>query len=620
MGKILKCWDGRYSSCILSDEMGLGKTIQAILACISDADTTACFDLIVTTKTCVKQWAAEIEMHFEEVLPLIILTALKLTLLKEHRPTFFVLDSSHRKTAKQLIDGRYDFVIVSYGYLRAQFQRLQAYEKFHRDVHELGQGQAEQDTRSRAQKRPDAPLLSSLYRQLDLPIGHLVLDEEQYVKNPNSLGHQAIKGLFYKKLLIVTGTPMPNRWFDIYGCIDFMMNHPFPRYSDFLRCFSDLEMNRAGPPPSKLPRLIKFLMEVTVSRPASLLKLPGLETLSKPLDLTEKDFDCVVLYTKLFLDALKAGGHATRDATFRTSTKATKALIFATRAQQFAAHPELVEAGIPTKHQRKLSEISRYRNTAGFASAKELITSMLEELAPTQQAPEDDDDDEEDQEYAPNKGFIEDADSGQDDESDDDHEIRNRKTWLAKVKRLDINTLVSRRMASIRQIIDSIWSKDSEERIVIFSKFVKFLDLVDEMLKRLLHITPMRLDGLSTRDQRAATTDQFAAAKSSVLLITPKTGGAGLNGLESASHCIQCEPWWTTTEQAQAYARLFRPRQGKVVQVHYLEARNSAIDLVIERVRDSKNRTNEEIMGPLRRRDDEPPQIPRILEWHYYGM
>ena len=86
-------------------------------------------------------------------------------------------------------------------------------------------------------------------------------------------------------------------WFDIYGCIDFMMNHPFPRYSDFLRCFSDLEMNRAGPPPSKLPRLVKFLMEVTVSRPASLLELPGLETISKPLDLTEKDSDCVVLYT-----------------------------------------------------------------------------------------------------------------------------------------------------------------------------------------------------------------------------------------------------------------------------------------------------------------------------------
>ena len=99
------------------------------------------------------------------------------------------------------------------------------------------------------------------------------------------------------------------------------------------------------------------------------------------------------------------------------------------------AHPELVEAGIPTKHQGKLSEISRYRNTAGFASAKELITSMLEELAPTQQAPEDDDDDEEDQEYAPNKGLIEDEDSGEDIESDDDREIRNRKTWLAKVKR-----------------------------------------------------------------------------------------------------------------------------------------------------------------------------------------
>lgn len=50
------------------------------------------------------------------------------------------------------------------------------------------------------------------------------------------------------------------------------------------------------------------------------------------------------------------------------------------------------------------------------------------------------------------------------------------------------------------------------------------------------------------------------------------------------------------------------------MEIHYLDAQNSMIDKLIERVRDGKNETNEKIMGPLRRKDNEPPEIPRILE------
>lgn len=66
--KIIKCWERPYKGCILADEMGLGKTVQSIEACLIDKDQTpSCFSLIVTTKTCVGQWADQIKTHFEEV-------------------------------------------------------------------------------------------------------------------------------------------------------------------------------------------------------------------------------------------------------------------------------------------------------------------------------------------------------------------------------------------------------------------------------------------------------------------------------------------------------------------------------------------------------------------------
>lgn len=52
-----------------------------------------------------------------------------------------------------------------------------------------------------------------------------------------------------------------------------------------------------------------------------------------------------------------------------------------------------------------------------------------------------------------------------------------------------------------------------------------------------------------------------------------------------------------------------------MVDIDYLHAEDSTIDHLIERIRDGKSLTNEKIMGPLHRRDDEPAVIPKIYEW-----
>ncbi len=76
---------------------------------------------------------------------------------------------------------------------------------------------AEQTTNLRFQKRPRLSLFSDLYTIVGLPIRHLILDEAQYIKNWETGIHRAIKALVYTRFLAVTGTPITNRWWDIYG-------------------------------------------------------------------------------------------------------------------------------------------------------------------------------------------------------------------------------------------------------------------------------------------------------------------------------------------------------------------------------------------------------------------
>lgn len=628
--------------------MGLGKTIQAIVASMLDRDDTpAAFSLIITTKTCVKQWAQQMEMHFEEVSPLeyACYRSDQLNSSQAYRPSFKILDSG-KVTAQELIESDFDFVICSYGFIQSQHRRLRAYQTFFNDVESKGQREAEATTKVRSQKRPKLSLFSELYSIKNMPIRHLILDEAQYVKNWDTATHQAIKALDYLKFLAVTGTPIANRWWDIYGIIDFMKAHPFHTYADFIRVCGDSYSRRADPPPSKLPRLVKFLMEVTISRPATLLELPGLERTACPFLLNELEFDCVLLYTQMFLEALRKQNHSARDAHFRTATSARKAIIFSTRAQQYAAHPALMQQDISQDLAGKMGRMRvmraraklQFPNQATLRGETLALISYLRgdlwdkkepgELGESGEPKENPDDPEdlEDPDYDPNKGLDVDdegpgiggandqAEEEDDDEDEQENNAGKRKQWLGNVKKMDDNSLKSSRIDAIHDIYSSIKSKDDNARIVIFSKFVTFLDIVAEVLKRRAKIVPLRLDGLSNKEQRLSTTNEFASTLGSTILITPRTGGAGLNGLECASSLIQCEPWWTGTEEKQAYGRLFRPLQDKVVKVYYLEAGNSTIDVLIEKIRDGKSDSNEKIMGPLRRTDDEPPKIPKVLE------
>jgi hypothetical protein len=127
--------------------------------------------------------------------------------------------------------------------------------------------------------RSNAVLHSSFWREMNLPIKRLVLDEAQLV-NKRDVGNQgirhgAIKDLFYKSVVLLSGTPAHNKWHNFSGLVDFLEGHPFTTHTLFLKSFASLDHEGKIDRPD-LPRmrlLQRFLQAFTIARPSDILKL-----------------------------------------------------------------------------------------------------------------------------------------------------------------------------------------------------------------------------------------------------------------------------------------------------------------------------------------------------------
>lgn len=121
--------------------------------------------------------------------------------------------------------------------------------------------------------------------------------------------------------------------------------------------------------------------------------------------------------------------------------------------------------------------------------------------------------------------------------------VRRRPAWLASFEKMKDDDLFSSRTVVIIQVYSRIIEENPVAKIIIFSKFLKFLDIVEEALKRKLRSTAhvLRFDGTVNIDGRKDVKSQFNSSKGSVVLrITPGAGGAGLN-LNAREHIIRCK-------------------------------------------------------------------------------
>ena len=134
----------------------------------------------------------------------------------------------------------------------------------------------------------------------------------------------------------------------------------------------------------------------------------------------------------------------------------------------------------------------------------------------------------------------------------------------------------------IRKIIELLNTIPAGEKVVFFTMFTSYLDLVKEAVNEAIPGKKvLKIDGDTKGPDRSAILAEFKAdPESTLLLLTYKVGGEGLN-ITEANHCIYGEPWWTHAVHNQAKARLWRTGQVNDVHVYSLIVKNSIEDRIL---------------------------------------
>ena len=118
-----------------------------------------------------------------------------------------------------------------------------------------------------------------------------------------------------------------------------------------------------------------------------------------------------------------------------------------------------------------------------------------------------------------------------------------RQAWLTRVKERANLGYESSRLTAFFRLFHGIRTKVLPGRkIVVFSRSLKFLDIIEEAIFRLWSIGSLRYDGTVNASQRKRIQQRFADRDTWFpLLITAGAGGVGLN-IQAASVIIQTKP------------------------------------------------------------------------------
>ena len=124
--------------------------------------------------------------------------------------------------------------------------------------------------------------------------------------------------------------------------------------------------------------------------------------------------------------------------------------------------------------------------------------------------------------------------------------------------------------------------KSTNHRVLLFSQFVKTLDILEDFLEN-LNILFERIDGNVNVRMRQQSIDRFNApgSKHFVFLISTRAGGLGIN-LASADTVIFYDSDWNPHSDIQALSRAHRIGQTKKVMIYRLVTRRTVEEKIVE--------------------------------------
>lgn len=149
--------------------------------------------------------------------------------------------------------------------------------------------------------------------------------------------------------------------------------------------------------------------------------------------------------------------------------------------------------------------------------------------------------------------------------------------------------------AKIDLLKEHILEKTGNHKILVFSQFVKMLDLIRDQLQQ--HQIPFSyLDGQTSLSERERQVQRFQENKSvRVFLISLKAGGTGLN-LTAADYVYIVDPWWNPAVENQAIDRCYRMGQEKHVVAYRMICQNTIEEKIME-LQSAKSQLAKDIIG-----------------------
>eukprot|EP00929_Paragymnodinium_shiwhaense_P049545 TRINITY_DN24987_c0_g1_i4.p1 TRINITY_DN24987_c0_g1~~TRINITY_DN24987_c0_g1_i4.p1 ORF type:complete len:1058 (-),score=195.10 TRINITY_DN24987_c0_g1_i4:85-3258(-) len=135
---------------------------------------------------------------------------------------------------------------------------------------------------------------------------------------------------------------------------------------------------------------------------------------------------------------------------------------------------------------------------------------------------------------------------------------------LDRIQKADGKVRSSGKVEAMVSKLDAILAKDDTAKVLVFSQFTTFLEIIAWRLK-LQGLTQASLVGTMSAEERHRACLRFQSDEQlKVLLVSLKAGGEGLN-LQAANYVFLMDPWWNPAQELQAIQRAHRIGQTRKV-------------------------------------------------------
>ncbi|CCH58771.1 hypothetical protein TBLA_0A09880 [Henningerozyma blattae CBS 6284] len=162
-------------------------------------------------------------------------------------------------------------------------------------------------------------------------------------------------------------------------------------------------------------------------------------------------------------------------------------------------------------------------------------------------------------------------------------EMSRQRERLKNVYVPDFDKLIpSAKINQCLNVIKKVFANSDNEKIIIFSQFTTFFDILQHFIKKELKVSYLLYNGSMNAQRRSDVIAEFyKKIDKRILLISMRAGNSGLT-LTCANHVIIVDPFWNPYVEQQAQDRCYRISQTREVFVYRLFVKDSVEDRIVE--------------------------------------